>query len=131
MRKGFVKDFYSDRDKTISSSGIIPILLNMRSYYYGWVANAGKTDMLHETIDLETATGYVFLVHDDPEVSRKEFELLMCIEEKYPDLLHSDTSLFLPPEDPVEITPEIRDALLEANAYNREILELLKEIGMS
>ena len=41
--KGYVKDFYSDRDKTISSSGIVPILLNMESYYSGWVENAGKT----------------------------------------------------------------------------------------
>lgn len=128
LRKGFAKDFYSDRDKTISSSGIIPILLNMRSYYSGWVENAGKTDMLHETIDLETATGYAFLVHDDPEVTRKEFELLMRIEEKYPDLLHSDTSLFLPPEDPVEITPEIRAVLdMDTETLISDIIAFLQK----
>ena len=158
MRRGYVKDFYSDRKKTISSSGIVPIVLNMRSYNSGWLENAGKTGILHETIDLETETGCVYLVHDDPEVSKKEFELLMLIEEKYPNLMHSDDPLFIPPEDDEEITPEIRGILekdtetlirdiityyrngekespivpgelLEANPYNREIMELFKEIG--
>ena len=39
----------------------------MKSYYSGWVENAGRTDVIHETVDLETETGCVYLVHDDPE----------------------------------------------------------------
>ena len=158
MRKGYVKDFYSDRERTITSSGIIPILLNMKSYYSGWVENAGKTDTIHETIDLETETGCVYFVHDDPEVTRKDFEMLMLIEEKYPNLFHSNAPLFIPPEKPEDMTPEISavqemdtetlisdiiafyrngakgqpivpEALLEAHPYNREILDLLREIS--
>ena len=182
LRKGYVKDFYSDRDKTISSSGIVPILLNMESFYSGWVENAGKTDRLRKTIDLgqayepdavlyarktkslrktidlETETGCVYLVHDDPETAKREFDLLMLIEEKYPNLLHSNTSLFIPPEDSSEFTPEIMDILecdtetlildiisfykngskgnpivpeklLDANPYNREIMDVLKKIS--
>ena len=158
LRKGYVKDFYSDKDKTISSSGIIPILLNMESFYSGWVENAGKTDSICETIDLETETGCVYLVHDDAETTKRDFDLLMLIEEKYPNLLHSNTSLFLPPEDSSELTPQITDILksdtetliydiisfykngskgepivpeklLKANPYNREIMELLKKIS--
>ena len=158
LRKGYVKDFYSDRDKLISSSGIVPILLNMESFYSGWVENAGKTDRLRETIDLETETGCVYLVHDDAETTKRAFELLMLIEEKYPDLLHSNTSLFVPPKDSSELTPEIMDILkrdtetlildivsfykngsegtpiipeklLNANPYNREIMEALKNIS--
>lgn len=158
LRKGYVKDFYSDRDKTISSSGIIPILRNMDSFYSGWVESAEKTDHIRETIDLETETGCVYLVHDDPETTKREFELLMLIEEKYPDLLYSNTSLFIPPEDSAELTPEIMDILrrntetlildiisyykngskgnpivpeklLNANPYNREIMDVLKKIS--
>ena len=158
LKKGYAKDFYSDRDRTISSSGIIPIVLSMRSYSSGWVENAGKSGILHETIDLETETGCVYLVHDDPEVAKKDFEILMLIEEKYPNLLHSDSPLFIPPAGDGEITPEIRAildkdtetlildiisyyrngakgdpvvpvALLKANPYNREIMELFREIA--
>ena len=158
MRKGYVKDFYSDSDRAISSSGIIPILLNMKSYYSGWVENAGKTDSIHETVDLETETGCVYLVHDDPEITKKDFDILMLIEEKYPNLLHSDAPLFLPPENEAELTKEITDILsgdtetlindiiryykngcggdpivpeklLNADPYNREIMELLKSIS--
>ena len=158
LRKGYVKDFYSDRDRTISSSGVIPILLNMKSFYSGWVENAGKADSIRETIDLETETGCVYLVHDDSETTKRDFDLLMHIEEKYPNLLHSNTSLFLPPEDDSELTPEIMDILnsdtetlisdiisfykngsegdpivpeklLRSSPYNREIMELLKNIS--
>lgn len=156
--KGYVKDFYSDRDKKISSSGIIPILLNLKSYYSGWVENAGKTDRLSETIDLETETGCIYLVHDDPKIAKRDFDLLMLIEEKYPDLLHSDKPLFLPPEDKSELTPEIEEIckrdtetlifdiisfykngskgnpivpekLVKAKPYNQEIMDLLKSIS--
>ena len=158
LRKGYVKDFYSDRDKTISSSGIVPILRNMESFYSGWVENARKTDHIRETIDLETETGCVYLVHDDPETTKREFDLLMLIEETYPDLLYSDTSLFIPPEDGAALTPEIMDILkrdtetlisdiisfykngakgnpiipeklMNATPYNREIMDILKNIS--
>ena len=157
LRKGFVKDFYSDRDKTISSSGIVPILTNMKSYYSGWVENAGRTDVIHETVDLETETGCVYLVHDDPEVVKHDFELLMEIEEHYPKLLYSDEPLFLLPENESEITPEIEkvlnmdteiliskiiaynrngekgapvvpEKLLDASPYNRSVMEMLERI---
>ena len=158
LRKGYVKDFYSDRDKAITSSGIVPILRNMDSFYSGWVESAEKTDRIPETIDLETETGCIYLVHDDPETTKREFALLMLIEEKYPDLLYSNTSLFIPPEDSAELTPEIMDILkrdtetlisdiisfykngsegnpivpeklLNANPYNREIMDILKNIS--
>jgi hypothetical protein len=158
LRKGYVKDFYSDTDKPISSSGIVPIVLNLRSYNSGWLENAGKTSILHETVDLETETGCVYLVHDDIEVTKQDFEMLMFIEEKYPNLLYSDGLLFVPPENNEDITPKIREildkdtetliteiiayyrngakgepivpeALLESNPYNREIMELLGKIA--
>lgn len=158
LRKGYVKDFYSDRDKTISSSGIVPILRNMESFYSGWVENARKTDHIRETIDLETETGCVYLVHDDPESTKRDFDLLMLIEETYPDLLYSNTSLFHPPENSAALTPEIMDILkrdtetlisdiisfykngakgnpiipeklLNATPYNREIMDILKNIS--
>ena len=158
-KKGYVKDFYSDREKTISSSGIIPILLHMKSFYSGWVENAGKIDTIHETVDLETETGCAYLVHDDEETAKKDFDLLMYIEERYPNLLHSDTPLFLPPEEDSEISPEIMDILsrdtetlisdilsfyengakgdpvvpeklLDANPYNREIMDLLRRLSL-
>ena len=82
----------------------------------------------------------------------------MRIEEKYPDLLYSNTSLFIPPEDSAELTLEIMDVLkrdtealisdiisyyksgseekpivpeklLNANPYNREIMDVLKNIS--
>ena len=158
LRKGYVKDFYSDMDKPISSSGIVPIVLNLRSYNSGWLENAGRTSILHETVDLETETGCVYLVHDNPEVTKQDFDLLMLIEEKYPNLLYSDGLLFVPPENNEDITPKIREildkdtetliteiiayyrngakgepivpeALLESNPYNREIMELLGKIA--
>ena len=49
------------------------------------VVDAGKTSILHETVDLETETGCVYLVHDDIEVTKQDFEMLMFIEEKYPN----------------------------------------------
>ena len=157
FRKGYVKDFYSAKEKSIKASGIIPILINMRSYYSGWVENAGRTDRIHETVDLETETGCVYLVHDDPEVSKRDFNILMRLEEEYPDLLYTGKSLFLPPDNESDITPEIKDILnrdpetliydilrfykngaegktivpkklLEASPYNQGIMEILKLI---
>ena len=155
LRKGYAKDFSAASDQPISFSGIVPILLGMKSFYSGWVENAGRTDMLHETVDLETETGCVYLVHDDPEVVKREFEQLMYIEENYPKLLQSDEPLFVAPEDKSQITPEIErilnkdpevlisrimawykndalgdpvlpEALLNASPYNRRIMELLR-----
>ena len=154
-RKGYYKDFSAACDQPISSSGIIPILLGMKSFYSGWVENAGRTDMLRETVDLETETGCIYMVHDDPEVVKREFELLMYIEENYPKLLQSNEPLFLPPEDASQVTPEIEsvlnedpevlissimayyknsahsepvvpEALLDASPYNRRIMELIR-----
>lgn len=122
LRKGYVKDFYSDRDRTISSSGVVPIVQNMRSFHSGWVEHAGKTNMLRETIDLETETGCVYLVHDNPEVSKKDFELLMLIEENYPNLLHSNDPLFMPPADGKDITPETRAEIQAVLDENTEAL---------
>ena len=111
--------------------------------------------MLHETVDLETETGCVYMVHDDPEVVKREFEQLMYIEENYPKLLQSDEPLFAAPEDKTQITPEIEnvlaedtevlishimawykngaqgespvpEALLDAAPYNRRIMELIR-----
>ena len=130
----------------------------MKSFYSGWVNNAGLTDKIKETIDLETETGCVYLIHDDSEITKKEFEILMLIEEKYPELLHSDSPLFLPPEDDSDLSPEILDILhgdtetlindiiscyrkgsninqivpkklINANSYNREIMDILKRIS--
>lgn len=157
FRKGYVKDFYSAGEKSIKASGIIPILINMKSYYSGWMENAGKTDIIPETIDLETETGCVYLVHDDSEVAKSDFDILMRLEEEYPDLLYTGNSLFLPPDNEADITPEIMDVLnsdpetlildilryykngakgkpivpkklLEANPYNQGIMEILKLI---
>ena len=155
LRKGFAKDFAAASDQTISFSGVIPILLGLKSFHSGWVENAGRTNMLRETVDLETETGCIYLVHDDPEVVKREFELLEYIEENYPKLFQSDEPLFLPPEDASQITPEIErvlnedtevlinailtyyrngaqgepvvpEALLDAVPYNRRIMELIQ-----
>ena len=83
--------------------------------------------MLHETVDLETETGLVYLVHDNPEVAQKDFELLMLIEEKYPNLLHSDAPLFLPPEDDADLTPEMKKILdMDPETLIEDILSFYK-----
>ena len=157
IRKGYIKDFISAKDQVISSSGIIPILLGLKSFSSGWIKNAGLTDMLRETIDLETETGCVYLVHDDEKVTKKEFEALMLIEEKYPKLLHSNEPLFIVPNDGTKLDPRIEEilqtdpetliydiinyfrnssqgepiipkSLLDVCPYNREIMELLKNL---
>ncbi len=157
LHKGYAKDFISDSDQAISSSGIIPILLGLKSFQSGWVTNAGMTDLLRETVDLETETGCAYLVHDDDNVTRKEFEFLMFVEEHYPKLFHSNEPLFLAPDDKSQITPRIAEilesdteglisdiityfrngaqgepivpeSLLESCPYNREIMELLKRL---
>lgn len=157
LRKGYSKDFSAASDQAISASGIVPIVLGLRSFYSGWVENAGRTDMLHETVDLETETGCVYLVHDDAEVVKKDYELLTYIEENVPKLLHSDAPLFLPPEDADEVTPEMEsvlnadpeelisrilayyrdgargepvvpEKLLDASPENRRIMELLRRV---
>lgn len=155
LRKGYTKDFSASCDQRISSSGIIPILLGMKSFYSGWVENAGRTDMLHETVDLETETGCIYLVHDDADVVRREFDLLMYIEEHDPELLQSDEPLFHLPHGAAGNSPEIEnilnedpevlisriimyykngakgepvvpEALLKTSMYNRHIMELIR-----
>lgn len=157
IRKGYVKDFYNDKDKSISSSGIVPIILNMRSYHSGWLENAGKTDIIKETTDLETELGCIYLVDDDPEAVKRDFETLMYIEEEFPELMYSDKPLLLPPKDTSQLTPEISavlntdtetlindiisfykngskgepvvpEKLIDADPYNRKVLEILKKI---
>ena len=158
LRKGYVKDFHSDRERRISSSGIIPILLSLRSFYTGRVENAGTSSTLQETKDFETEAGCAYLVHDDPEVTGREYELLSFIEENYPELLYSDVPLLLPPDDESLLTPEVKEVLerdpetlildiityyrngekgkpvvpeelIEARHYNRDIMDLLKKIS--
>ena len=157
LRKGYTKDFSAASDQAISASGIVPIVLGLKSFYSGWVENAGRTDMLHETVDLETETGCVYLVHDDAETVKKDYELLTYIEENVPKLLHSDAPIFLPPADASELTPEMErvlnedpevlisrilayyrdgaqgepvvpEALLDASPENRRIMELLRSV---
>ena len=158
LRKGYVKDFYSEHEIPISSSGIVPIILSMKSYVSGSVNNAAKSRKILETKDLKTEAGCIYLVHDDPEVTKKEFELLLAIEEHRPELLYSNSSLFLPPEDDSELTPEMEEVLnrdpetlihdiitfyrsggegkpvvpeklIEARNYNRDIMDWLKKIS--
>ncbi|MBR1524210.1 MAG: ATP-grasp domain-containing protein [Lachnospiraceae bacterium] len=159
LRKGYVKDFYVAKDQSILSSGIVPIVLNLRSYYSGWVDNAGRTDCLQKTVDLETETGLINMVHDDPNVVSKEFEALIYIEEHYPELFQSNASIFHFPENEQEVTPGIRavmekdievliseiiayyrngeqgeppvpDELLKVSLHNRVILALLEGISL-
>ena len=157
LRKGYSKDFSSETDQHISSSGIIPILMGMKSYHSGWVTNAGRTDFIHKTVDLETETGCVYLVHDDDAVTKKDFEFLMYVEENYPKMLYSDEPLFVFPDNEAEITPEIEailhsdtetlintlisyfkngekgklpvpDKLIDFCPYNHEVVNLIKRL---
>jgi biotin carboxylase len=156
LRRGYTKDFYSDRDRPINASGIVPILLSMKSFYSGWVSSAARSSILQETKDLKTETGCIYMVHDDSEVTKKEFWDLMEIEEKHPELLHSNGPLFQPPEDAAKLTPEMAEVLerdpetlildiilwlrngkqgtpvvpedlVSANDHNREIMEWLEK----
>ena len=54
---------------------------------------------------------FLYLVHDDPEISQNDFDILMRLEEEYPDLLYTGKSLFLPPDNESDITPEVMDLL--------------------
>jgi len=98
----------------------------------------------------------VYLVYEDDEVTRREFEFLMKLEEQYPELLYSNGPLFHAPEDTSMITPEmdrilrsdtetlladlikacrageesiIPECLLELCPYNREIMDLIQEFS--
>ena len=112
---------------------------------------------VREEAPTSSGGGGCHLVHDDPEISQNDFDILMRLEEEYPDLLYTGKSLFLPPDNESDITPGVMDLLnrdpetlifdilkyykngakgkpivpkelLEASPYNQGLLEILKQI---
>jgi len=147
LRKGFVKDFSSANSKHVTHSGIIPIVLNLESYHSGWLENAGKVSVIGKTIDLETETGCVYLLHENADIVKSEFEMLNLIEDKFPELFYSDKPLFRGvPDFDMDTeyalskmisyyrngcrgTPVIPQSVIDADPYNRRIVEVIRNLA--
>lgn len=108
---GFNKFMITPKDMPITNSPIFGILPHLRSFYNCTVYSTISTDNLAKTVDLETSSGTIRLVHEDYSIIKQEYELLKDLESKYFGLLYQenfDKSLGSLPE--VSAAPDSLDS---------------------
>lgn len=90
LRMGIGKFFILPKDVNIESAPVLQLVRQLRSFYDASFERIGREDLLNRTRDLETAGGYVYLVHDDEQVVMDDCALLHQVEMQYPQLLFNE-----------------------------------------
>ena len=89
-RKGAMKLMVIPRNIESESLSLWKIAENLRSTYKIALAPMNETRIFNKTVDLETAGGLIYLVHDDENVVMDDLRLLCELEQKYFSLLYND-----------------------------------------
>ena len=90
LRKGALKMMVIPRDIEAESLSLWKIAENLRSTYQISLAPMNEFKHFAKTIDLETAGGLIYLVHDDENVVKEDLQLLCDLEEKFFSLLYNE-----------------------------------------
>lgn len=91
-RLGMMKFFILPKEMKLDSAPVMPISMQLRSYYTASFAEVGRMGILPETRNVETAGGTVYLVHDDERIVREDSAFLHKLEMDYPLMLWGDSS---------------------------------------
>ena len=91
-RCGVSKDMVIARDTFLTSAPVLQICRRLRSYYSAEFGEIGKTDLLRQTMDMETEAGLIYLIHDDEQQVRDDCDLLHLLETRYPRMLYQSSS---------------------------------------
>ena len=98
-RKGILKDIITPKDIDVTASPIKVIIDHLQSLYCADLQSGSEIFHLSRTEDLETASGEVYLIHDDPEVVKRECDLLHLLETKYFRILYHGIGAKETPKD--------------------------------
>ena len=102
---GTLKFFITPKNMMVRSSPIVNIDKKLKAFYSSSMINSTYQDMLFKkTEDLNTAAGYIFLVHEDKaavdhdlnflrSVERNAFSLILNDDDGYPELKDDDEYL--------------------------------------
>jgi len=90
-RFGFIKFMITPRNMPITNSPILGILPYLKSFFNCAILSTATSDHLDRTVDLETITGIIRLIHDNYSIIKQEYELLETLESKYFGLLYQET----------------------------------------
>jgi biotin carboxylase len=83
LRKGIMKSLITPKDIDVEASPIRVILDNLQSLYGYFINDSAQNFHLKKTEDLDSNSGMIFLVHDNPEVTKRECSLLHLLETNY------------------------------------------------
>jgi len=89
---GAIKFLIMPHDTEVDTAPIIQIAKHLRSYYSSSFGQIGRSSMLPETKNLETAGGTIFLLHEDERIVQEDCNLLHLIETKYPEIVFQSPS---------------------------------------
>ena len=87
-RHARVKFLISPESIPLKNSPIIGLIPFLKSYYLCSISNSALNDSIHRTIDLETSPGTIYMISDDYETVKKEYDLLSVLESHFFGLLY-------------------------------------------
>ena len=88
---GAIKSVILAGETEVKSAPIMQIAKELKSYFCGFYSGIGQTEILHETRDLGTTGGMIYLLHKDENFVKNDCELLHLIEMKYPRIFFQDS----------------------------------------
>lgn len=120
LRKGIIKSIITPKEVDVEASPIRVILDHMQSVYTYSLNESSGTFHLNKTEDLDSNSGMIYLVHDNPEVVRRECDLLHLLEEKYFRILfHGIGKKETPPD---ENALSVADAFRQAECRGASLI---------
>ena len=87
---GGIKHLILTKDTQVLSAPILQIATHLKSYYTSSFDRIGRSDVLTETRNLETAGGTIFLLHEDEQKVIRDSNLLHLLETEYPKILFQE-----------------------------------------
>ena len=105
---GTLKFFITPKNMMVSSSPIVNIDKKLKAFYGSSMINATYRDMFFKkTEDLNTAAGYIFLVHEDKSAVDHDLNFLRSVERNAFALILSDDDDYLELKDDDEYLSDI------------------------
>jgi len=85
-----MKCLVTPKDTPITNSPILGILPCLKSFYSCGILTSANFNDLPKTVDLETSSGTIYMLHEDYAVLQQEYELLNTLESNYFGLLYQE-----------------------------------------
>ena len=106
LRKGYLKVLIAPKAVDVVATPGRIIAQHLKSFYSAELGAGAEPYSLVKTEDFETTAGYLFLVHDDPEVATRECNLVHLLETQYFRILFHGTGKKETPRDENALTVE-------------------------